>query len=59
MVEINTMEDFNKVSDKLPTVILWDINNRIKDWIVSGGSLDDPYIKQQFKYAENILGRCT
>lgn len=49
------IEKLNRIAHKLPTVALEDINNRIKDWIVSGGKETDPYIQQQLRYAENII----
>lgn len=32
-----------------------DIDKRIADWLASGGKEDDPYIKQQFRYVENVV----
>ncbi|WP_302579837.1 DUF6877 family protein [Clostridium saudiense] len=50
---INTIEDlFNA---KLPAEVIRDIDKRITDWLAVGGGEDDPYIKQQFRYAENYL----
>lgn len=49
------IEKINHIAHKLPIVALEDINNRIKDWIVSGGKETDPYIYQQLRYAENII----
>ena len=47
-MKINTHEDFNNaiLNYNIPTEILLDVKNRIGDWTSSGGSLDDPYIKQ-------------
>ena len=50
---INTIEDLLKA--KLPVEVVRDIEKRITDWLATGGSKDDPYIKQQFRYAENFL----
>lgn len=55
LITIKTMYDLLKYSNKIPTNILQDINNRIIDWIASGGKDTDPYIQQQFRYAENVL----
>lgn len=56
-MKINTHEDFNNaiLNYNIPTEILLDVKNRIGDWTSSGGSLDDPYIKQQWKYIENYI----
>lgn len=44
--------------DKLPPnvalKVIVDVNDRITDWIASGGNEDDPYIEQQVRYAENV-----
>ena len=50
---IKTIEDL--LQAKLPVVVIKDIEKRITDWLATGGSEDDPYIRQQFRYAENFL----
>lgn len=50
---INTFEDLIKVN--LPVEIIKDIDKRVTDWLAAGGNEDDPYVRQQFKYAENFL----
>ncbi|WP_054198881.1 DUF6877 family protein [Clostridium baratii] len=55
MIKINSMEDLIKYSKELPNDVVVDIQSRIGDWIVSGGSYEDDYIKQQFRYAERVL----
>ena len=57
-MKVNNIEDFNKsISNNpgIPIEVLIDIKSRIGDWTTSGGSLDDPYIKQQFRYIENVI----
>lgn len=53
--KINNMNDLNDNLEYLSTAVIMDINTRITDWMSSGGSLEDGYIKQQFRYAENII----
>lgn len=55
MVKINSIKELTKHSDKLPEEVALDIQHRIGDWIVSGGSYEDDYIKQQFRYAEKVI----
>lgn len=56
-MKINTEKEFNEAILKynIPSEILLDVKSRIGDWTSSGGSLDDPYIKQQWKYVENYI----
>lgn len=54
-IQIGTMEDLIKHGHLLPFEALQDIDKRIGDWLASGGSYDDGYIKQQFRYAERFL----
>lgn len=55
IIQIKNMEDLSNNLKHIPTFAISDINQRITDWIASGGSLEDEYIKQQFRYAENIV----
>ena len=57
MIKINNFKDFLNYSDRLPISVLEDIDKRIGDWLATGGTLEDDYIKQQFKYAERVLNR--
>ncbi|WP_194287442.1 DUF6877 family protein [Gracilibacillus oryzae] len=52
---MSALEEIMKISSKLPFVILQDINQRIGDWLASGGKEDDPYIEQQLRFAQNVL----
>lgn len=49
------MEDLIRYAHLIPHEVLVDIDKRIGDWLASGGSIDDGYIKQQFRYAEGFL----
>ncbi|MED3076379.1 DUF6877 family protein [Bacillus wiedmannii] len=49
------LQQINEIASKLPLPVLQDINNRIRDWIVSGGNEDDEYIGQQLRFARNYL----
>lgn len=51
-IRINRIEDLGKAD--LPLPVLKDINDRIRDWLASGGSVEDEYVKYQLKYAERI-----
>lgn len=52
-MKINTIEDLLKA--RLPVEVIKDIEKRITDHLASDGGKDDPYIEQQFRYAENYL----
>ncbi|MED0939587.1 hypothetical protein P4T37_23100 [Bacillus mobilis] len=49
------LERINKIASQLPLVVLQDINQRVGDWLATGGNEDDPYIGQQLRFAENYL----
>lgn len=51
----NPMADINKITDQLPLPVLQDINQRIGDWLASGGKDTDPYIEQQLRFARRFL----
>ncbi|MDN9012815.1 DUF6877 family protein [Brevibacillus laterosporus] len=49
------LEQITKIMGQLPLEVLLDINQRIGDWLASGGKEDDLYIQQQLRYAERFL----
>ena len=51
----NFLEEITKISSQLPLVVLQDINQRITDWIASGGKETDPYIEQQLRFAKRFV----
>jgi hypothetical protein len=55
------IQEIYAIGEKLPPEVLMDIDNRIADWLMSGGNDDDPYVWQQLRYAKNILrsGKCV
>lgn len=44
-----------ELSSELPYPVLRDINDRVRDWLASGGGENDPYIARQLRYAQNYL----
>lgn len=53
--KVTYLQQINKIASKLPLSVLQDINDRVRDWIVSGGEENDPYIGQQLRFAQNYL----
>jgi len=49
------IQEIAKIAHKLPIEAIQDINQRIGDWLASGGKEDDPYIYQQLRYAERFV----
>lgn len=54
-IKINSLEELSKYSGRLSLDVYEDITKRVSDWVLSGGKVDDPYVKQQLRYAENVL----
>ncbi|MDZ5608576.1 hypothetical protein U2I54_16115 [Bacillus pseudomycoides] len=54
---MNYLERISQLAPQLPMTVLEDTMNRIKDWIVSGGEEDDPYIAQQLRFVERVAAR--
>lgn len=51
------MDRITELAPQIPIDVLEDVTNRIKDWIVSGGKEDDPYIEQQLRFVERVAAR--
>lgn len=59
MVEINNLNQLFQAIGKynVPTVVVLDVNSRIRDWLASGGEETDAYIISQCKYVEKIINK--
>ncbi|MFR5263975.1 DUF6877 family protein [Clostridium sp.] len=55
LIQIENMDDLIIYSDRIPTVILQDVEKRIGDYLAMGGNYNDPYIKQQFRFINNYF----
>ncbi|MGU9539626.1 DUF6877 family protein [Clostridium tepidum] len=53
-IKINNVKDILNNSKYIPVEVIQDIDKRISDWLATGGKREDPYIKQQFRYAERV-----
>jgi len=51
----NAMEEITSIAHLLPTPVLMDINQRIGDWLASGGKETDPYIEQQLRFVKRFV----
>ncbi|MBC1935213.1 hypothetical protein HCA69_02470 [Listeria grandensis] len=52
MTQPDYLAELEAISDQVPLVVLADVNNRIGDWILSGGNPTDNYVKQKVDYAK-------
>ena len=55
MKEFKSFADFRYNLYLVPEVVALDVMVRIQDWIISGGSLEDEYVKQQLKFASKFI----
>ncbi|MBP3930251.1 MAG: hypothetical protein J6D47_11905 [Peptostreptococcaceae bacterium] len=53
--KIKNIDTLGKYINLAPGIVLQDVDKRITDWLLSGGSLEDDYIKQQHKYIEMYI----
>lgn len=51
----NWLEEINKIATDIPIHVMEDINQRVEDWLISGGDGSDPYIEQQWRYAKRFV----
>ena len=56
-IRIRPPEEFLEHVHLLPVYVMNDIDKRIFDWLAAGGTDEDPYIYQQYRYAENVINR--
>ena len=57
MKEFKNFTDFRCNMYLIPEIVALDILCRINDWIMSGGSLEDDYIKRQLAFASQFIGK--
>ena len=55
MSKFNTFSDFRFNIHLIPEIIALDVMIRINDWLVSGGCLEDKYIKKQLEFASQFI----
>ncbi|WP_180320078.1 DUF6877 family protein [Peribacillus loiseleuriae] len=55
MAEANAIQEISSIARHLPLEVLQDINQRIGDWLTSGGNKNDPYIRQQLRFAQRFV----
>ena len=55
MKEFKSFTDFRINMQLIPEVVALDTLVRINDWLLSGGQLEDSYIKQQLKFASQFI----
>ena len=55
MKEFKSFIEFRYNMYLIPEIVALDILCRINDWIISGGSLEDEYVKKQLKFASQFI----
>ena len=55
MKEFNSFTDFRLNMELIPKVVALDVMVRINDWLQSGGSLEDEYVKSNLKFASKFI----
>lgn len=55
MKEFKNFTDFRFNMHLIPDTVAFDVIVRINDWILSGGSLEDEYIKVKLRYASKFI----
>ena len=55
MKEFNSFIELRCNLDLIPVTVALDVMTRINDWILSGGSIEDEYVKKQLKFASQFI----
>ena len=55
MKEFKTFIEFRYNMYLIPEIVALDVITRINDWVISGGSLEDEYVKKQLKFASQFI----
>ena len=55
MKEFKTFIEFRYNMYLIPEIVALDVITRIHDWVISGGSLEDEYVKKQLKFASQFI----
>lgn len=56
---LENIQDLILISKVVNNNIIYDTSKRIMDWIGSGESPDDKYVKDQLAYVSNVINSCT
>lgn len=55
MKEFKSFSEFRMNMYLIPEIVALDVVVRIQDWLISGGSLEDEYVKKQLKFASQFI----
>lgn len=55
MKEFKTFSDFRFNMHLVPEIVALDTLVRINDWIMSGGCLEDEYVKTKLRHASKFI----
>ena len=54
---MSALRELTEITNSIPLVVLQDVHSRIADWLASGGSDDDPYIRKQLEFAKRFINK--
>ena len=55
MKEFKSFIEFRYNMYLIPEIVAFDVLTRINDWIMSGGSLEDEYVKANLDFASQFI----
>jgi len=55
MKKFNSFSDFRFNMHLVPEIVALDVLTRINDWLISGGSLEDEYVKVNLDFASQFI----